>query len=439
VTRHIRQPWVASALVELALFGFVVGVFGAAIVIYHAAGRSGRPPWWLLVLAVLAVAMLLPGLRAKLAPPIRRSVLGPDRAAGYDLVTDFVARVATTLSVDDVLPRLAEVATRSAHARRGEVSVRLGGGREWRQVWPPDEPGVAGARFDDEVTVAVQHAGDLVGEIGVAGDAGTSDTDRRALRQLAAPAGVALATVRLTLELRERAHELAGIARELEACQARIVEARRSERLRVLHRVSITVLPMLAEVDSALEAASRSSALTETATDLAEARGAAQAALEALRTVARGIFPSLLGDAGVAAALRSWGEQRLPPVEVAVTGNTLLLRSAPAVEAAVYFACVAALDPPSEASSFGSDPHRSRQGEPIRLTVEPGPVDTNVGEVTVSIPLGPDKTAVPSETAQTISDRIGALGGDVTFEQEAPGEAHVLIRIGVESKGEVAP
>jgi hypothetical protein len=439
VKRHIRQPWVATVLVELALFAFVVCVFGAAIVIYHAAGRSGRPPWWLLVVAVLAVAMLLPGLRTRLAPPIRRFVLGPDRAAGYDLVTDFVARMATTLSVDDVLPRLAEVATRSAHARRGEVSVRLGGGREWRQVWPPDEPEAGGPLFDDEVTVAVQHAGDLVGEIGVAGDAGTSDTDRRALRQLAAPAGVALATVRLTLELRERAHELAGIARELEACQARIVEARRSERLRVLQRVSVTVLPTLAEVDSALEAASRSSAPGEIATDLAEARGAAQAALEALRTVARGIFPSLLGDAGVAAALRSWGEQRMPPVEVAVAGDTLFLRSAPAVEAAVYFACVAALDPQSEATGFPSGTDPPRRGEPIRLTVEPDPVDGSLCEVTVSIPLGPGRAGVPPETAQTITDRIGALGGSVTFDQNVGGESRVLIRIGVESKGERAP
>jgi signal transduction histidine kinase len=437
MTSRFRQPWFATALVECALFVVVVGVLGAALAIYHATGRSGRPPWWLLVLGVLAVALLLPGLRAKLAPPIRRFVLGPDRAAGFDLVTDFVARMATTLSVDDVLPRLAEVATRSAHARRGEVSVRLGGGREWRQVWPPDETNGLPVGLADEVTIAVQHGGDLIGEIGVAGAAGTSDTDRRALRQLAAPAGVALATVRLTLELRERAAELAVLADELEASRARIVEARRTERRRVLQRVSANVLPMLADVDAALQAVSQSPGRAEFATDLAEAKAAAQAALEALRNVARGIFPSLLGDAGIAAALRSWGEQRFPPVQLAVVGDDRQLRSTPAIEAALYFACVAALDSPSEGSTESERPPLARLAEPIRLTVGPGGPDSGRTEVVVSIPLGPGGEAVALETTQMISDRIGALGGTVDFDPDSNGHAQLVIRLAPEPKDDI--
>jgi signal transduction histidine kinase len=434
MTSRIRQPWFASALVECALFAVVVGVFGAALAIYHATGRSGRPPWWLLVLAVLAVALLLPGLRARLAPTMRRFVLGPDRAAGFDLVTDFVARMATTLSVDDVLPRLAEVATRSSHARRGEVSVRLGGGREWRQVWPSDETDGLSVGVADEMTIAVQHGGDLIGEIGVAGAAGTGDTDRRALRQLAAPAGVALATVRLTLQLRERAAELAVLADELEACQARIVEARRTERRRVRQRVSATVLPMLAEVDAALQALSLAPGRAQATTDLAEARAAAQAALEGLRNVARGIFPSLLGDAGVAAALRSWGEQRFPPVQLAVAGDDTHLRSTPAIEAALYFACVAALDAPNGGSTESERLPLARLAEPIRLTVGPGGPDSGRTEVVVAIPLGPGGAALPLETAQMISDRIGALGGTVDFDPDANGPAQLVIRLALEPK-----
>ena len=65
----------------------------------------------------------------------------------------------------------------------------------------------------------------------------------------------------------------------------------------------------------------------------------AEAALEELRALARGVYPPVLTDLGVAAALRSVGLQAPRPIHVAAHGVT---RHPIEIESATYFTCVEA-------------------------------------------------------------------------------------------------
>mgnify|MGYP003694004007 CR=1 FL=1 len=73
---------------------------------------------------------------------------------------------------------------------------------------------------------------------------------------------------------------------------------------------------------------------------LAELQRESNEALEDLRDLARGIYPPLLADRGLAAALDAQARKASVPVTVDADG---IGRFEPEVEAAVYFSCLEAL------------------------------------------------------------------------------------------------
>jgi signal transduction histidine kinase len=85
-----------------------------------------------------------------------------------------------------------------------------------------------------------------------------------------------------------------------------------------------------------------------------------QQALEDLRDLARGIYPPLLADKGLADALASQARKSTIPVEVAASG---IGRYPQEVEAAVYFSVLEALQ------------NVGKYAEATRATVELGQTD----------------------------------------------------------------
>ena len=179
----------------------------------------------------------------------------------------------------------------------------LSDGDPWSQVWP------ARAVADGSpVTVGVRHAGTAVGEIEVdIADPDESDRDRMLLDDLARPAGLALSTVRLTVELRRRAAELEALTAALGQSYQRIADARRTE-------IDADADGNAGSGDAA-PGPRRRSAITgdcrpsrppshraRRAADVAEA-------LESLRILARGIYPPRLADAGLAVSLEGWQQR----------------------------------------------------------------------------------------------------------------------------------
>jgi len=164
---------------------------------------------------------------------------------------------------------------------------------------------------------------------------GAGTAVRELLEDLASQAGLVLKNVGLTAELLQRLDDLRASRQRLVAAQDE--ERRRLERN--LHDgaqqnlVAIKVKLGLAEMFAEKDPAKARATLAELKVDTDEA-------LDTLRDLARGIYPPLLADQGLAAALESQARKATVRVEVQADG---IGRYAQDIEAAVYFCCLEAL------------------------------------------------------------------------------------------------
>jgi signal transduction histidine kinase len=133
--------------------------------------------------------------------------------------------------------------------------------------------------------------------------------------------------------------------------------------------------------------------------------------LEEIQALARGVYPSLLADRGLAAALRA-AAVRLPMA--ATVDPDGLGRYEPDVENAVYFCCLEAMQNAAK-----------HAGDAAVVTVALGEADGLVFEVRDDGD-GFDSSVVPSGAGMTnMQDRLAALGGVVEV-RSAPGEGTVV-------------
>lgn len=321
-----RWRWAHATVVALARLAAALALAGAVQAGYRAAGDSGDWPWWLIVLAAAAVALVLQLLREPIKGLADRVVFGR-RAGGYELMRDLLARMAAALPVDEVLPRLAEATGTALHSPRAEVRVFLPDGAQTSQVWPP-----AAVPAAAPVTMAVHHGADAVGEIQVdVPDPDASPFETRRLQELLGPAGLALSTVRLTYALRARLAELDELDAALRASRDRLLTARDAEQRRMQAEIDRRVLPPL---DAASMLLTRPDSLSAAADQVAQG-------LDAVRVIGRGIYPPRLAEAGLAVSLEGWAAQADVPLRIAVDEA---LRARPGLETGLYFWAVTALE-----------------------------------------------------------------------------------------------
>jgi signal transduction histidine kinase len=318
-----------------------------------------------------------------------------EQANGYELASRFLTRMATTLDVDEVLPRLAETAARSVGSRRGEVRVWLADGNTWRQTWPADA-----AQGQSDVVVPVRHGGDAVGQMVVSVDtADLTPADRRLLDQLAGPAGLALSTVRLTHALRQQAAEIEATSEQIRGSRERIVNARRDEQDRIRQQLAVTIQP---HIDASCRHLANPDSLGPE--QLTAAREEVSHALEELRSVARGLFPAGLAEVGLLPSLRSWAEQhgRVLSLDGSTSlgdysGDSDQLRLPPDLAATLYFCAVTML---TEAEGDAS-------------------VTVTVDSTSVTMDLQADRF---NDSFEALTDRVEAFDGRLAV-VEAPGAA----------------
>jgi signal transduction histidine kinase len=213
------------------------------------------------------------------------------------------------------------------------------------------------------------------------------------IRDLAAQAGPVLRNVRLI--------------EELKASRRRLVAAQDQERRleRNIHDGAQQQLVALA-VKQRLAGSFVGKDDGRARAMLEELQADTNAALEDLRDLARGIYPPLLADQGLVAALQA--QARKAPIPVAVGGDAIG-RFGQDVEAAVYFSCLEALQ------NIGKYAQASRAT--ITLVHESGELRFRV----VDDGRGFDPSANGYGTGLTgIADRLAALGGDLHV-TSAPG------------------
>jgi signal transduction histidine kinase len=400
---------ISRTVVYAALAAFITAVYvGIVVGVGTLVGSGGRPNLALSIVATAIVAVAFQPVRERLQKVANRLVYGK-RATPYEVLSHFSERVAESYAADEVLPRMARVLADGTGAARAGVWLRAGDTLRRAASWPVDSVSAQPARVvDDSIpdlpeadrAVEVRHQGELLGALTVSKRQGESLTpvEEKLLDDLAAQAGLVLKNVGLTDELLQRLEDL-------RASRQRLVAAQDDERRRLernLHdgaqqnlvalKVKLGLAEMLADKDAA-----RSRAL------LSELKADADEALETLRSLARGIYPPLLADRGLQAALESQVRKATLPVEVEAVG---LARYPQEVEAAVYFCCLEALQNVQKYAEAASALLKLDGADGV-LTFEV--IDNGKGFDAATVKRGAGLT--------NMTDRIDALGG--TFEMSS--------------------
>jgi signal transduction histidine kinase len=150
-------------------------------------------------------------------------------------------------------------------------------------------------------------------------------------------------------------------------------------------------------------------------------QSAATAALEDLRDLARGIYPPLLADRGLAAALEAQSRKAAVPASVSADGDERFDQD---IEAAVYFCCLEALN------------NAAKYARASRVSIE---LSRSNGLLTFSVRddgRGFDPELAHGSGLQGMADRLDALGGSLRV-QSAVGDGTIVT--GLVPIGEAGP
>jgi signal transduction histidine kinase len=403
---------ISKTVVYAVLAAFITAVYVLLVAGAGAlAGSGGRPSLGLSILATAVVAVAFQPVRERVQRFANRLVYGR-RATPYEALSQLSERMASTYATEDLLPTMARIVAEATGAARADVWLRDGG--ELRAVAScPADAGprpamrLAGGQLPAASRagriVPVLHHGELLGALSITkkrGDAVTP-TEDTLVGNLAAQAGLVLRNVGLTEQL------LARLA-ELRTSRERLVTTQDRERQRLERDIRDGAQRQLAGLASKLELAAQTLQHDEAQakTLLNQVTTHTAQALKDLRELARGIYPALLADMGIAAALDAQSRKTPIPVSVEAGG---IGRYPQETEAAVYFCALEALrNAAKHAHATRASVRLSQSNAELRFEV------TDNGQ-------GFDPATTQQGTGlQGIADRIDALGGHVHVDS-APG------------------
>jgi signal transduction histidine kinase len=401
---------IRKTLVYGALAAFVTVVY-AGIVIGVGAVVGGRNNLALSIAATAIVAVAFQPVRERATRIANRLVYGK-RATPYEVLARFGDRVAATYASEDVLPRMARSVAEGTGAERVEVWLRLGDA--WRRgaVWQSDagetpamdnQASAAGSAEPPAGSVEVRNRGELLGAIEVAKPASEPLTPAEValIEDLAGQAGLVLSNARMTAELQERVDALGHRTEELRESRRRIVAAHDTERRRLernihdgaqQHLVALAVKLRLVKAIIAKDPERGTAVLQELRTQIGDAVGT-------LTSLALGIYPPILEERGIAAAIESQARIGALPVIVDADG---VGRAPIEAEAAVYFCCLEAIQ------------NATKYAEPTQVSVWLGrDGDAIVFEVADDGRGFDPATTPPGSGLRNMADRLSVLGGAV--------------------------
>jgi signal transduction histidine kinase len=408
---------ISRTLVYGALAAFITAVYvGIAVGIGALIGGGGKPNLGLSIFATAIVALGFQPVRERVQKVANRLVYG-QRATPYEVLSQFSQRVAESYATEDVMPRMARVLAEGTGAERADVWLRSG--NIWREaaVWPVDAVRAAPRMTVDGAPppanganrmVEVRHQGDLLGALSVTKRGGESLTpvEENLLSHLAGQAGLVLKNVGLSADLQARVEEL-------RASRQRLVGAQDQERRRLernlhdgaqQHLVALKVKLGLAEMLLGRDPDKAKLTLDQLKSDADEA-------LETLRDLARGIYPPVLAEQGLPAALRAQARKATLPVSVDADD---VGRYAQDTEAALYFCTLEALQNIQKYAGASNATVRLRE-ERDQLCAEI--VDDGRGFDVATTTRGNGLT--------NIEDRLDALGGTLDI-SSTPGRGTTL-------------
>jgi signal transduction histidine kinase len=400
---------ISKTIVYGALAAFITIVYvGLVVGIGQIAGSVSTPALSAVAAAIVAIAFQ--PLRRRVQRVANRFVYG-DRATPYEVLSGFSEHLAGMYGAQDLLGRMAQVVAEGTGASEARVWVAVGNELRPSASWPElgssgeSLPLAAGALPTiPEVSRAVEvsQGGELLGAITVSKPPSDplTPTEERLLTDLAGQAGLVLRNVRLIEELRASRQRIVAAQDERARALERNIHDGAQQQLVAL-AVKLRLARSFAEKDPP-KAGELLDALQAEAVD----------ALENLRDLARGIYPPLLADQGLAAALGSQARKSAVPVSVEADG---VGRYPQDVEAAVYFCALEALQNISKYANASSAVLRlSASNGDLRFEV----VDDGAG-------FDPSTTRSGSGL-QGMADRLDAVGGRLSV-RSVPGEGTTVV------------
>ena len=452
--RTARRPFswssIAAFVVEaVAACGFVLAVYGlvvaGGIALFLHASPAHVPPGsgkWVIVLWIAAAAIAGTGMtavRSRARALARRLLPAPDP---YLTLMSSVSGAVAAGPAEEALPRLAQLLAEGASARSAAVWVagpsRLRRASSWPAGASPDQPQTVASEAklrglaDVNYVAPVRDAGRLLGALTLQATPGGFLTlpDVRLAGDMANVAGQLLLRENLTEALREQVRAVRAQTSELAASRRRMVVAgdvaRRQLSAEIQARVCQPLEHCAERVDLALAsldgpaAGPAVSLAAGPAVDpavvagLAEMSGEIDAAIADFRRIVHGVYPPVLTDHGLRAAVENLLIDLDPRASLV---PPRIPRLAARVEAGTYF-CAAALLREWD----GSGAQR-----PIRVMVG---VSRSRIEVTfvnfVAKAPGRPELPVSALVLETVQDRVDALGGHLQVEGDETGRRLVI-------------
>jgi signal transduction histidine kinase len=415
---------ISKAVLYGSLAVFITAVYAALVVGVGALAGNQRSPL-LAALAAAVVALAFQPVRQWAERLANRVVYGR-RATPYQVLSDFAHRIGGTYASEDVLPQMAHIMAAGTGAEQVVVWLRVddelrpeasSDGRPRAAPLPLDRlaadgPAANGQQLpalpDADVSVPVVHQGELLGAISIRmpRDEALRPAGEQLVSDVASQAGLVLSN--------------AGLIEDLRASRQRLVTAQDETRRRLERNIHDGAQQDLVALAIRLRLAGT------TVENLAEARQAfgelqteASEALENLRDLAHGIYPPVLADLGLAAALNAQAAKSLVPVTVDADG---IGRFPQDTEAAVYFCCLEALQ------NIAKYAHATQARVCVRAhggTLDFTVSDDGAGYDTRRTPMGSGQ--------RNMADRLAALGGQLEV-RSAPGQgttisAHLQVQV----------
>jgi signal transduction histidine kinase len=366
------------------------------------------------------IALIFQPVRTRLQRLANRLAYGK-RASPYEVLATFSRHVSELYADEDLTLRMARVLSEGTEADRAEVWLRVGGELRLAASWPQQPGKAATLRIESgeappipgaAAAVPVRYQGELLGTVAVVKREDLTPIETRLVNDLAHEAGLVLKNERLTAELGRRLEELT-VSRQ------RLVTAQDTERRRIernLHdgaqqdliALKLKLAVALGTVDE--DPHQTRDMLAGLITDVGHA-------VETLRELARGIYPAVLADFGLAAALQAQAARS--PLTVEVHADSIH-RYPLEVEAAVYFCCLEALQ----------NAVKHARATTLVITVEESADELSF--TAVDNGRGVDMTRARSGSGiQNMMDRMAALQGSLDLDAEPGGGTRVSGRLPV--------